>query len=125
MAIVRYRNKSSGTVYLYEVERYVDENGKRRQRRHYLGTEDPQSKKLIPSTHKRGRKNGFSPGPAIGTGTNYKDLYLTVSEANESLTRQNKALEKRCEELEKENVSLRLFRERIVSAVDESRADKK
>lgn len=57
MSIVRYTNKKTGQVMLYESTSYYDPETKQsRPKRKYLGTEDPETKKLIPSTGKRGRK---------------------------------------------------------------------
>ena len=57
MSIVRYVNKKTGVVALYESTSYYDPVTKQsRPKRKYLGTEDPEMGELIPSTGKRGRK---------------------------------------------------------------------
>ncbi len=57
MSIVRYVNKKTGTVALYESTSHYDPVTKQsRPIRKYLGTEDPETGALIPSTGKRGRK---------------------------------------------------------------------
>ena len=57
MSIVRYVNKKTGVVALYESTSYYDPVTKQsRPKRKYLGTEDPETGELIPSTGKRGRK---------------------------------------------------------------------
>ena len=57
MSIVRYTNKETGVVTLYESTSYYDPETKQsRPKRKYLGIEDPETKKLIPSSGKRGRK---------------------------------------------------------------------
>ncbi len=57
MSIVRYTNKKTGQVALYESTSYYDPETKQsRPRRKYLGTEDPETGELIPSSGKRGRK---------------------------------------------------------------------
>ena len=57
MSIVRYVNKKTGTVTLYESTSHYDTATKQsRPSRKYLGREDPITKELIPSTGKRGRK---------------------------------------------------------------------
>ena len=59
MSIVRYVNKKTGRVALYEsTSRYDPVLKQSRPVRKYLGTEDPVTHELIPSTHKRGRKAG-------------------------------------------------------------------
>ena len=57
MSIVRYVNKKTGRVALYESTSHYDPETKQsRPIRKYLGTEDPETGKLIPSSGKRGRK---------------------------------------------------------------------
>jgi len=57
MSIVRYVNKKTGTVALYESTSCYDPVTKQsRPKRKYLGTEDPETGELIPSSGKRGRK---------------------------------------------------------------------
>ncbi len=57
MSIVRYVNKKTGTVALYESTSYYDPVTKQsRPKRKYLGTEDPETGELVPSSGKRGRK---------------------------------------------------------------------
>ena len=57
MSIVRYTNKKTGQVMLYESTSYYDPETKQsRPKRKYLGIEDPETGELIPSSGKRGRK---------------------------------------------------------------------
>ena len=57
MSIVRYTNKKTGVVTLYESTSYYDPVTKQsRPKRKYLGKEDPETGELIPSSGKRGRK---------------------------------------------------------------------
>lgn len=57
MSIVRYVNKKTGAVALYESTSHYDPETKQsRPKRKYLGTEDPVTGELIPSSGKRGRK---------------------------------------------------------------------
>lgn len=57
MSIVRYVNKKTGTVSLYESTSHYDPETKQsRPIRKYLGREDPITKELIPSSGRRGRK---------------------------------------------------------------------
>ena len=63
MSIVRYVNKKTGTVALYESTSYYDPKTKQsRPKRKYLGTEDPETGELIPSSGKRGRKKSTGEG---------------------------------------------------------------
>ena len=57
MSIVRYTNKKTGVVTLYESTSHYDPETKQsRPIRKYLGIEDPETGELIPSTKQRGRK---------------------------------------------------------------------
>ncbi len=63
MSIVRYVNKKTGTVALYESTSCYDPVTKQsRPKRKYLGTEDPVTGELMPSSGKRGRKKGAGGG---------------------------------------------------------------
>ena len=57
MSIVRYTNKKTGAVALYESTSHYDPiTQQSRPVRKYLGIEDPETGELIPSSGKRGRK---------------------------------------------------------------------
>ena len=57
MSIVRYVNKKTGRVAIYEsISHYDPETKQSRPIRKYLGTEDPQTGELVPTSGKRGRK---------------------------------------------------------------------
>lgn len=57
MSIVKYTNKKTGVVTLYESTSHYDPETKQsRPVRKYLGREDPITGELIPSSGKRGRK---------------------------------------------------------------------
>jgi hypothetical protein len=57
MSIVKYTNKKTGVVTLYESTSHYDPETKQsRPVRKYLGREDPITGELIPSSRKRGRK---------------------------------------------------------------------
>lgn len=59
MSIVKYTNKKTGVVSWYESTSHYDPETKQsRPVRKYLGREDPVTGELIPSSGKRGRKNG-------------------------------------------------------------------
>lgn len=61
MSIVRYTNKKTGVVSLYESTSHYDSEKKQsRPVRKYLGTEDPVTGELIPTSGKPGRKKGTS-----------------------------------------------------------------
>ncbi len=70
MSIVKYTNKKTGVVTLYESTSHYDPETKQsRPVRKYLGREDPITGEMIPSSGKRGRK---------------KDTVSGVSEASKS-----------------------------------------
>ena len=57
MSIVRYKNKKTGLVSIYESSSNYDPiNKTSRHKRQYIGTEDQDTQELIPSSGKRGRK---------------------------------------------------------------------
>ena len=59
MSIVKYTNKKTGVVSWYESTSHYDPETKQsRPVRKYLGREDPVTGELIPSSGKRGRRNG-------------------------------------------------------------------
>lgn len=78
MSIVRYVNKKTGKVALYESTSYYDPETKQsRPKRKYLGTEDPETGELIPTSGKRGRKKKDGDAPAIKPAQEekYKEKY--------------------------------------------------
>lgn len=67
MSIVRYVNKKTGKVALYESTSHYDPKTKQsRPVRKYLGTEDPETGSLIPSSGKRGRQKESGSGTSHG-----------------------------------------------------------
>ena len=66
MSIVRYTNKKTGVVSLYESTSYYDSVTKQsRPKRKYLGVEDPETGELIPTSGKRGRKKKDGSDPDL------------------------------------------------------------
>lgn len=60
MSIVKYTNKKTGVITLYESTSHYDPETKQsRPIRKYLGKEDPVTGELIPSSGKRGRKKNL------------------------------------------------------------------
>ena len=106
MSIVRYTNKKTGTVTLYESTSYYDPVKKQsRPKRKYLGIEDPVTKELIPSSGKRGRKKGDTGAVAKERKDRQEEKQLLLIE---ELKRESSEKEKRIKELEAENRTLRL-----------------
>ena len=103
MSIVRYVNKKTGTVALYESTSHYDPVTKQsRPIRKYLGTEDPQTGELIPSSGKRGRKaaKGSEKGKNKKTGEDFKSKY-------EQLLQECSNKDARIKQLEHENKRLK------------------
>lgn len=104
MSIVRYTNKKTGQVMLYESTSYYDPETKQsRPKRKYLGIEDPETGELIPSSGKRGRKKaqeGEEPKRKATQEEKYKIKY-------EKLLKQCDEKDARIKELEHENKRLK------------------
>lgn len=103
MSIVRYTNKKTGQVALYESTSYYDPETKQsRPKRKYLGTEDPETGELIPSSGKRGRKkrtDGENTLPKKKQEDNDRDKY-------EKLLKECEEKDERIKHLENENKRL-------------------
>lgn len=116
MSIVRYTNKKTGQVALYESTSYYDPETKQsRPRRKYLGIEDPETGKLIPSSGKRGRKKaqeGDMPAKKISREDKYKVKY-------EKLLKDFSEKEARIKQLEHENKKLKFSIAKLRDAASE------
>lgn len=116
MSIVRYTNKKTGQVALYESTSYYDPETKQsRPRRKYLGIEDPETGKLIPSSGKRGRKKaqeGNMSAKKISREDKYKVKY-------EKLLKDFSEKEARIKQLEHENKKLRFSIAKLRDAASE------
>ena len=116
MSIVRYVNKKTGTVALYESTSFYDPETKQsRPKRKYLGTEDPETGELIPSSGKRGRKKNAEgttpPKKAVQEGK-YKEKY-------DKLLKESADKDARIKQLEHENKKLRIFLQNLRDSVSE------
>ena len=99
MSLVRYTNKKTGVVTVYESTSHYDPETKQsRPIRKYLGVEDPQTGKIIPSSGKPGRKKSTEstnkPAPK-SDGIDYKLLYEKEKKENAEKDARIKALESR------------------------------
>lgn len=66
MSIVRYTNKKTGTVTLYESTSHYDPETKQsRPRRKYLGRLDPETGELIPAVKRKKKEPGAAAGTAV------------------------------------------------------------
>ena len=78
MSIVRYTNKQTGVVTVYESTSYYDPILKQsRPKRKYLGIEDPVTHEIIPSSGKRGRKP-VNPVEDEHNEEEYREMYLRL-----------------------------------------------
>lgn len=107
MSIVRYTNKKTGTVTLYESTSHYDPETKQsRPIRKYLGKLDPETGELIPSK-KRKKKEEQPPSGSSD---------LKLRNALHEKTRDCMEKERRIRELEEELVKLRSSMSRIAIA---------
>lgn len=115
MSIVRYTNKKTGVVSLYESTSYYDPELKQsRPKRKYLGTEDPKTGELIPSSGKRGRKK--ADGTTASAGGRKSDSNL--KEKYDRLQVDCDEKDSRIKQLEHENRKLRFCLENIRDSAD-------
>ena len=116
MSIVRYVNKKTGRVAVYESTSHYDPEKKQsRPRRKYLGTEDPETGELIPSSGKRGRKRSPDGGAAPSRKESREDEYKEKYEKLLSECRQKDAHIKELE-LENKRLSICLAKLRDIAA---------
>lgn len=99
MSLVRYTNKKTGVVTVYESTSHYDPELKQsRPIRKYLGVEDPKTGEIIPSSGKPGRKKGSNltskPIPRK-EGTDYKLLYEKMKKESSEKDARIKELENR------------------------------
>ncbi|MBR4175267.1 MAG: hypothetical protein IKR56_08010 [Lachnospiraceae bacterium] len=107
MTLVKYTNKKTGTVTLYESTSHYDPETKQsRPIRKYLGRVDPETGKLIPST-KRKKKE-----PASVAGQSTDDYMIALQEKIRECEQKNQ----RIKELEAEIARLRSSMSRIATA---------
>ena len=113
MSIVKYTNKKTGVVTLYESTSHYDPETKQsRPVRKYLGREDPVTGELIPSSRKRGRKSTdhtTSETPSIAksrAGQSVKDLMDSYENELHSKDDIIKEQSRRIRELEAEKASV-------------------
>ncbi len=110
MSIVRYVNKKTGTVALYESTSHYDPETKQsRPIRKYLGTEDPITGELIPSSGKRGRKKASGDAPK----TKKESSEESFKEKYDKLQQECALREEKIRQLEHENKRLRFCLQRL------------
>lgn len=105
MSIVRYTNKKTGVVTLYESTSYYDPETKQsRPKRKYLGIEDPETGELIPSSGKRGRKKQDAGSESV---SKQKKQEVGYKEKYDRLLQECKEKEAKIQQLEHDNKRLR------------------
>ena len=120
MSIVRYVNKKTGQVALYESTSYYDPETKQsRPKRKYLGIENPETGELIPSSGKRGRKKKTGETesvPAVAKGGKQEEKY---KEKYEKLLKECEDKDIRIKLLEQDNKKLRFCLQNLRDTVSE------
>ena len=120
MSIVRYVNKKTGQVALYESTSYYDPETKQsRPKRKYLGIENPETGELIPSSGKRGRKKKTGEtesAPAVAKGGKQEEKY---KEKYEKLLKECEDKDIRIKLLEQDNKKLRFCLQNLRDTVSE------
>ena len=121
MSIVRYVNKKTGTVALYESTSYYDPETRQSQpKRKYLGTEDPETGELIPSSGKRGRKKSAGEG----TKTKREKEEIRLKEKYGHLLQECADKDAVIKQLEHENKRLRFCLQKLRDTASDMLADK-
>ena len=121
MSIVRYVNKKTGTVAIYESTSYYDPKTKQsRPKRKYLGTEDPETGELIPSSGKRGRKKSAGEG----TKTKREEGGSCPKEKYDHLLQECAEKDAAIKRLEHENKKLRFCLQKLRDTASDMLADK-
>lgn len=126
MSLVRYTNKKTGVVTVYESTSHYDPVTKQsRPIRKYLGVEDPKTGEIIPSSGRPGRKKSSDPTsrPAPKRdSTDYKLLY-------EQEKKESSGKDARIKELESRNkllvANLEHLRDAITKALSATGANTK
>ncbi|MBQ7563853.1 MAG: hypothetical protein IJT16_07665 [Lachnospiraceae bacterium] len=116
MSIVKYTNKKTGMVAVYESTSHYDPETKQsRPIRKYLGMEDPETGALIPSSGKRGRKKINESENSTKKSKAVKD-YQALYEEQKKICAE---MDTRIKRLERENKVLRAGVERLRNAACE------
>ena len=121
MSIVKYTNKKTGMVAVYESTSHYDPETKQsRPVRKYLGIEDPKTGELIPSSGKRGRKKTGEGSKEVKKNNSAKD-YKTLYDEQKKICAE---MDTKIKRLERENKVLRAGVERIRNAAVEILTEK-
>ena len=116
MSIVKYTNKKTGMIAVYESTSHYDPETKQsRPVRKYLGMEDPETGELIPSSGKRGRKKTSENESTPKINKAVKDYKALYEEQKNICTEMGTKIKR----LERENIVLRAGIERLRNTASE------
>ena len=116
MSIVKYTNKKTGMIAVYESTSHYDPETKQsRPVRKYLGMEDPETGELIPSSGKRGRKKTSENESTPKINKAVKDYKALYEEQKNIGTEMGTKIKR----LERENMVLRAGIERLRNTASE------
>ncbi len=114
MSLVRYTNKKTGVVTVYESTSHYDPVTKQsRPIRKYLGVEDPTTGEIIPSSGKPGRKKSTDSTSRAATKKEETDFKLLYEKAKKDSAEKDM----RIRELESRNKMLKLKLENLRNAI--------
>lgn len=114
MSLVRYTNKKTGVVTVYESTSHYDPVTKQsRPIRKYLGVEDPTTGEIIPSSGKPGRKKSTDSTSRAATKKEEADFKLLYEKAKKD----NAEKDMRIRELENRNKMLKVKLENLRNAI--------
>lgn len=102
MSVVRWRDKRSGRIVVYDSTTETDpETGKAVRRRRYLGTLDEETGELVPSLGRRGRRPGSrnrpKPDPAANERADLGERLLAAEAERDELRERVRGLESELE----------------------------
>lgn len=118
MSLVRYTNKKTGWVSIYESTSCYDPVTKTsKPKRKYIGHEDPVTKEFIPSSGKSGRKKQTQAKEGVTEPTNTVNKYKQALEELAKQRDENKRLSNQVQTLTKELETLRRAIAKFVESV--------
>lgn len=110
MSIVRYTNKKTGVVSLYESTSHYDPETKQsRPVRKYLGTEDPETGQLIPSSGRRGRRSATTENSQSKEAST-ASMRIEIEKLKKEIEKKNRTIQSLTEETESLKAALMTVR---------------
>ena len=115
MSKVRYTNKKTGWISIYESTSYYDPVTKTsRPKRKYLGHEDPITGEFIPSSGKAGRKRSTENSPEVSCKKEYKQAIAEI----EKLRKENALLESEVRDLKGTIATIKKAANKFLSTIE-------